>query len=54
LLVGDGPGFINGGGMIGLVRFGNQIRFEINARAARQSGVSISSKLMRLAARVQS
>ncbi|WP_221792309.1 YfiR family protein [Aquisediminimonas sediminicola] len=54
LLVGDGPGFINGGGTIGLVRFGNQIRFEINARAARQSGVSISSKLMRLAARVQS
>ena len=53
LLVGDDSSFINAGGAVGLVRFGNQIRFEINAKAARQAGFVISSKLMRLAARVQ-
>jgi len=53
LVIGDGADFIDNGGAVGLVRFGNQIRFEINARATRQSGIAISSKLMRLASRVQ-
>lgn len=53
LLIGEGRDFVDQGGTIGLVRTGKQIRFEINARAARQSRIAISSKLMRLAARVQ-
>jgi hypothetical protein len=53
LIIGDGPAFIGVGGMIGLVRMGNQVRFEVNNRAARQSGITISSKLLRLAARIE-
>ena len=53
LIIGDGPAFIGAGGMIGLVRMGNQVRFEVNNRAARQSSITISSKLLRLAARIE-
>ncbi|MET1756366.1 YfiR family protein [Novosphingobium sp. RD2P27] len=53
LLVGDTPSFINSGGTVGLVRMGKQIRFEINARNAQHAGLTISSKLLRLAARVE-
>jgi len=53
LLIGDGPDFIGNGGMIGLVQTGKQIRFEINARAARRAHLNISSQLLRLASRVQ-
>lgn len=53
LLMGEAPSFITSGGTVGLVRMGKQIRFEINTRNARNAGLSISSKLLRLAARVQ-
>lgn len=53
LVVGETPSFITSGGTVGLVRMGKQIRFEINARNARNAGLTISSKLLRLAARVQ-
>ncbi|NRD89348.1 hypothetical protein C8024_07655 [Sphingopyxis sp. BSNA05] len=53
LLIGDDHDFIRAGGAIGLVKFGNQIRFEVNAGSARQSGIAISSKLLRLASRVK-
>jgi len=53
LLIGDDRDFIRSGGAIGLVKFGNQIRFEVNAGSARQSGIAISSKLLRLASRVK-
>jgi hypothetical protein len=53
LIIGDGPAFIGAGGIIGLVRMGNQVRFEVNNRAARQSSITISSKLLRLAARIE-
>lgn len=53
LLIGDSPSFINSGGTVGLVRTGSQIRFEVSTRAARASGITISSNLLRLAARVQ-
>lgn len=53
LTIGDGRSFLNGGGMVGLVRTGNQIRFEVNIRSAREAGVVISSRLLRLAARIQ-
>lgn len=53
LLIGDDHNFIRSGGAIGLVKFGNQIRFEVNAGSARRSGIAISSKLLRLASRVK-
>lgn len=53
LIIGDGPTFIGAGGTIGLVRMGNQVRFEVNNRAARQSGITVSSKILRLAARIE-
>lgn len=53
LVIGDGSSFIGNGGAVGLVRMGNQLRFEMNTRTARTSKVKISSKLLRLAARVQ-
>lgn len=53
LVVGENAEFTRAGGTVGLVRMGNQIRFEVNARSARESNLTISSKLLRLAARVQ-
>lgn len=53
LVIGDGSGFIGAGGMVGLVQMGNQIRFEVNNGAARRGGVQISSKLLRLASRIE-
>ena len=49
LTVSDLEGFADSGGMIGLIREGNKIRFEINLEAARQAGLMISSKLLNLA-----
>jgi hypothetical protein len=53
LVIGDESNFIGAGGTIGLVQMGKQIRFEVNTRAARAAQLGISSKLLRLAARVQ-
>ncbi len=53
LVIGEGPGFVGAGGTIGLVQTGSQIRFEINVRAAREARLAISSKLLRLASRIQ-
>lgn len=53
LVMGENANFIGAGGTIGLVRMGNQIRFEVNTRAARQAQIVISSKLLRLAARIE-
>ena len=53
LVIADGPGVLPAGGTIGLVQTGAQIRFEVNVGTARQDKVVISSKLLRLAARVQ-
>lgn len=53
LVIGDGSAFVGAGGTIGLVQTGSQVRFEVNVRAAREARLEISSKLLRLAARVQ-
>ena len=53
LIIGDGASFIRSGGTIGLVRMGNQVRFEVNNRAARENKIAISSKLLRLAAKIE-
>lgn len=49
LTVSDIPGFIYKGGMIGLVKEGGRIRFEINFDATRKAGLRISSQLLLLA-----
>jgi hypothetical protein len=41
--------FVNVGGIIGFVHQGNNIRFEINSRAAQQAGLAISSYMLNLA-----
>ncbi|MED5547034.1 MAG: YfiR family protein [Pseudomonadota bacterium] len=53
VIIGEGAGILDTGATIGLLRTGNQVRFEINLKAAREAGVTISSKILRLAARVQ-
>lgn len=53
LVIGDGGDFTANGGAIGLVKSGPQIRFDVNLPASREAGVTISSRLLRLAARVR-
>jgi hypothetical protein len=52
LLVGDDPGFAADGGTIGFVPAEETIRFEINADAARRTGLRISSRVMTLATHI--
>lgn len=50
--VSDRPGFIDQGGMIGLVQGDNRLGFEINLDATSPDGVHISAQLLKLAKRV--
>ncbi|SFM78173.1 YfiR family protein [Thermodesulforhabdus norvegica] len=52
LTIGDRPDFCRMGGIIQLFREGNKLRFNINLRQARKSGIKISSRLLKLARRV--
>lgn len=52
LLIGDGPGFCDQGGIIGLLRGEEGIRFEVNRDLELRSGLSINSRLLRMASRV--
>ena len=45
--------FIHKGGMIGFINLGNIIRFDINLKQARDTQLSISSKLLELANQVE-
>lgn len=49
LTVGDSPAFIRAGGMIRFFSQDSKVRLQINPEAARASGLTISSKLLRLA-----
>ena len=49
LTVGNGDQFTAEGGVIGFIREGNKVRFEVNVAAAERGGFKISSKLLRLA-----
>jgi hypothetical protein len=51
LTVGETDNFTVSGGIIGFIREGNKIRFQINDQAARSARLKISSKLLSLAAR---
>lgn len=52
LTVSETSDFIEQGGIINFVRKDNKIRFEINQEKAEQANLKISSKLLKLAARV--
>ena len=52
LTVSDIKGFALTGGMIGFVFVNDKLRFEINQRASQNSGLRISAKLLKLAAKV--
>lgn len=54
LTVGETQGFADGGGMINFIEENNKVRFEINAEAARRTGLNISSELLKLAKLVKS
>jgi hypothetical protein len=49
LTVGEPSGFARSGGAIGLVFRDGRIAFEINPAAAARAGLTVSSKLLRLA-----
>ena len=53
LTVSDIESFTDAGGMIQLRLADHKVRFEINAAAANQAGLTISSKLLSLATRVK-
>jgi uncharacterized protein DUF4154 len=53
LTIGEIPGFARSGGIINLVLEDNRVRFEVNVDAAKQSDLSISSRLLALARIVQ-
>jgi hypothetical protein len=54
LTVGETEGFASSGGIINFVDENNKVRFEINADAARRTGLNISSELLKLAKLVKS
>jgi hypothetical protein len=49
LTIGDQPGFAQAGGMIGLVRSGNRISFQINRATAERAGLAVRAQLLELA-----
>ena len=49
LTIGEVPGFITKGGIIKFKQVEKKLAFEINPAAARQSGLEISSRLLKLA-----
>lgn len=53
LTVGDSSSFVKEGGVIRFRNENNKIRFDINPRAAEESGLTISSQLLKLARIVQ-
>lgn len=53
LTIGEIRGFADDGGVIELVIENNQFRFEINAGSAREGGLKVSSRLLRLARSVK-
>lgn len=53
LTVSDSPDFIENGGMIGLIRDGSRVGFEIDIEAANAAGLHLGAQLLKLAKRVK-
>lgn len=52
LLAGDSPGYLQRGVMLNLELVAGRVAFDIDLRSARQAGLAVSSKVLRLARRV--
>jgi hypothetical protein len=52
LTVGDGPGFVDAGGIIGLKLQDRKVRFEVNMLAAREAQLKLSSQLLKVAVQI--
>jgi hypothetical protein len=52
LTVGDLPGFVEAGGMIGLRVESNRVRFDVNLSSAQAAGLVLNSQMLKLAGRV--
>jgi hypothetical protein len=52
LTVGDLPGFVQAGGMIGLRIEASRVRFDVNLAAAQRSGLMLNSQMLKLAGKV--
>ncbi len=52
LTVGDTKGFVEQGGMINFVLENDRVQFEVNHKAAQQSGLKVRSKLLNVAKHV--
>jgi hypothetical protein len=52
LTIGDATAFAERGGIIGLTREENRVRFEVNVVAARRAGLKLSSQLLKVATRI--
>jgi YfiR/HmsC-like len=53
LTVGETPTFMTYGAAISFVVMNNRVRFDINPRAAERAGLTVSSKLLRVARQVE-
>lgn len=53
LTISDHPDFIDQGGMVGLVRDGARVGFEVNLKTVQASGLHIGAQLLKLAKRVK-
>ena len=53
LTLGEGDGFIDQGGMIGLVKRDNRIMFDVNVDASHRAGIRLSSQVLKLARTVK-
>lgn len=52
LTLGDLPGFVEAGGMIGLRVEASRVRFDVNLNSAQQSGLVLNSQMLKLAGKV--
>jgi hypothetical protein len=52
LTVGEGPAFLERGGQISFVLENNRVRFDVNKLAVDRTGLTVSSKLLRVARHV--
>ncbi len=53
LTISDIDGFVNSGGIIKFIRSGNKIRFEVNVGAAEKASIKISSRMLKIAQRIE-
>jgi YfiR/HmsC-like len=52
LTVGDSADFLTHGGVVTFVREGDRVRFDVNVGEAQRAGLTVSSRLLRVARRV--